>query len=244
MAHRVGYSCADTLPLRMARHEPRYTLSTLDGWFVGGSAALRYNIAPGQTAPVVRRVRTAAGSGAGDAGLVREVGELRWGLLPRWRGHGGTRGPMIHAAPLEAIEATPLLREAFRKQRCLIVADGCFAWNVLKQPVWFHPEPRRVIAFAGLWNVNADDGIDSFAMLCGEPLITRVAEAMPIVIAEPDYDAWLDPKVSSERAQKLCVPRPLPGWRADTVTTWMASAQHDDPRCIEPVGNPRQGELF
>jgi putative SOS response-associated peptidase YedK len=215
----------------MARHEPRYTLSTLNGLFAEGAPSLRYNIAPGQSAPVVR-------------GPTRDVAELRWGLLPRWRGHGGTRGPMIHAAPIEAIDATPMLREAFRKQRCLILADGCFAWNVLKQPVWFHHEPPRVVGLAGIWAVNDDDGIESFAMITGEPLITRVAEAMPIVVAEAHYDAWLDPKVSSEQAHELCTPHPLDGWRADTVTTWMASAQHDDPRCIEPVGNPRQGELF
>ena len=228
----------------MGRHEPRYTLSTLDGLFIEGSATVRYHIAPDQLAPVVRLVRTADGSGAGSAGMSRELAYLRWGLLPRWRGHGGTRGPMIHAAPHEAIPATPMLREAFRKQRCLIVADGCYAWNALKQPVWFHPEPRRVIAFAGLWAVNADDGVESFAMITGEPLVTRVTEPMPIVIAEEDYDRWLDPGVSSEEASQLCAPRPLAGWRADIVTTWMASAIHDDPKCIEPVGNPRQGELF
>jgi len=215
----------------MARHEARYTLSTLDGLFAEGTPALRYNIAPGQLAPVVRNPS-------------RELAHLRWGLLPRWRGHGGTRGPMVTTAPIEALEATPLLREAFRKQRCLILADGCFAWNVLKQPVWFHHDPPRVVGLAGIWAVNDDDGIESFAMITGEPLITRVAEAMPIVIAEQDYAAWLDPKVPSERAHPLCAQHPLDGWRADPVTTWMASALHDDPRCIEPIGNPRQRELF
>lgn len=228
----------------MARHEPRYTLTTLDGMFVEGAVTVRYNIAPGQLAAIVRGVRTADGSGAGAAGWARELAYLRWGLLPRWRGHGGTRGPMIHAAPLEAIPATPLLREALRRQRCLILADGCYAWNALKQPVWFHPERPRVIAFAGVWAVNADDGVESFAMITGEPLVTRVTEPMPIVIAEDDRDAWLDPAVPPERAVELCAPRPLPGWRADIVSTWMATATHDDPRCIEPVGNPRQGELF
>ena len=212
------------------RHEQRYTLTTLDGMFAPGSAAIRYNIAPGQLAPVVRS----------DGALAM----LRWGLLPRWRGHGGTRGPRIHAAPLEAINSTPILREAFRRQRCLITADGCYAWRELKQPVWFHPEPRRVIAFAGVWTINADDGQPSFAMLLGDPLVTRVVEPMPIVIDRDDFAAWLDPRVSSERAQELCAPRVLAGWRTDTVTLWMATATHDDPRCVEPVGNPAQGELF
>ena len=64
----------------------------------------------------------------------RVIENMRWGLLPRWRGHGGKRGPLVNAAPLEAVPGTPLLRDSFKKQRCLVLADGCFAWRELKQP--------------------------------------------------------------------------------------------------------------
>jgi putative SOS response-associated peptidase YedK len=192
----------------------------------------RYNVAPGQIAPaVVQR----------DAG--RSCEHMRWGLLPRWRGHGGKRGPLVHAAPLEAVAGTPLLRDAFKRQRCLVPADGCFAWRELKQPIWFHPEPSRPIAFAGVWAQSDDDGIASFAILLGPPLVTRVREPMPIVLCEESYDAWLDPEVKPENAVELCVDPALVGWRADAVSTRMSSS-HDDPACIQPVGNPNQGELF
>jgi hypothetical protein len=36
----------------------------------------------------------------------------------------------------------------------------------------------------------------------------------------------------------------LDGWRADAVSTRMSQPQYDDERCIAPVGNPNQGELF
>lgn len=249
----------------MARHEPRYTLTTLDGLaaiagerstrFADGSSsrlpaprldlpapraeespAVRYNIAPGQEAWVVR----AAPARDGVPG--RELAKLRWGLLPRWQGHGGKRPAMVHAAPLDAVAATPLLRDAFKKHRCLVLADGCFAWNALKQPVWFHPEPVRVIALAGVWATNKDDDVASFALLTGEPLVTRVSEPMPIVLDDSCYDEWL--AGTPDAVMSLCAARALDGWRADPVTTWMASADHDDPKCIEPIGNPRQGELF
>ncbi len=195
--------------------------------------APRYNIAPGQEAPVVLHR---------DAGRRCEL--LRWGLLPRWRGHGGKRGPLVHGAPLEAVSGTPLLRDAFKRQRCLVLADGCFAWRELKQPIWFHPEPRRPIAFAGVWAQSDDDNIASFALLLGPPLVTRVREPMPIVLGEDAYDAWLDPAVKPDSALELCVLTPLVGWRADAVSTRMSTATHDDPACIQPVGNPNQGELF
>jgi putative SOS response-associated peptidase YedK len=194
----------------------------------------RFNIVPGQDAPVGLHRQGA-----------REIAPLRWGLLPRWKGHGGKRGPMIHTAPVEAVPATPQLRDAFKKQRCLVLADGCYAWRELKQPVWFHPEPRRVVAFAGVWSINEDDGIASFALLTGPPLVTRVNDAMPIVMTWRAFDAWLDPKVTPERALALlAIGEPLPGWRADNVSTRMSSSQYDDASCITPLGNPNQGELF
>lgn len=193
----------------------------------------RYNIAPGQSATVC-----IATNGA------RTLVTQRWGLLPRWRGHGGKRGPMVYSAPLDAVGATPLLRDAFEKQRCLVVADGCFAWRELKQPIWFHPEPPRPIAFAGLTATSADDDVASFALLLGPPLATRVATPMPIVISPEHWDAWLDASVDAERAAALCTTTALIGWRADSVSTRMASAMHDDAACIAPLGNPNQGELF
>ena len=222
------------------RGELHYTLTTIDGALEASGAARscelapRFNIAPGQQAPAV---------------IVREgervIEMLRWGLLPRWRGHGGKRGPLVNAAPLEAVPGTPLLRDSFKKQRCLALADGCYAWRELKQPIWFHPEPRRVVGFAAVWNVNEDDGQPSFALLLGQPLATRVRDAMPIVLAPESFDAWLDPALDSDDAIELLVAAPHPsGWRTDAVTTRMASAQNDDEKCIAPVGNPNQGELF
>ena len=221
------------------RTEPHYTLTRTDRVCDAFAVpceqeiAPRFNIAPGQRAPVV---------------VVREDGrvceQMRWGLLPRWRGHGGKRGPLVHAAPLEAVSGTPLLRDAFKKQRCLVIADGCYAWRELKQPIWFHPEPRRPVAFAGVWNINDDDNEPSFALLMGPPLVTRVKDMMPIIVATDVYEKWLDPAVSPVDASELLIATPLVGWRADTVSTRMSSAQHDDAQCIEPIGNPNQGELF
>ena len=228
------------------RAELHYTLTVSEGVYdiapserktidlvTGPPVARRFNIAPGQQAPVVIMRE-------GE----RELTEMRWGLLPRWRGHGGKRGPLVHAAPFEAVPATPLLRDAFKNQRCLVLADGCYAWRELKQPIWVHPEPRRVIAFAGVWNVNDDDSQASFAILMGPPLVTRVNAQMPLVIEPACYDQWLDPKRSSEAAMDLVASKYLPGWRADAVSTRMSSPAHDDSQCIEPLGNPNQGELF
>jgi len=176
----------------------------------------RYNIARGQDAPVGGQLT------------------MRWGLLAPWRGHGGKRGPMIYTAPLADIDKTPLLRNAMKKQRCLVLADGFYAWRKLgskRQPYWIHPVPARPLAFAGLAATHADDGRASFAIVTvpADAVVAPIADTMPAVAD----DAWLagGPLVTVV-------------WRADAVSAWVNDVAHDDPRCVEPLGNPAQGELF
>jgi putative SOS response-associated peptidase YedK len=64
---------------------------------------------------------------------------------------------------------------------------------------------------------------------------------MPIVVPAAAYTTWLSG--ARERARELLA-TPLDGWRADPVSTWVNSVEHDDARCVEPTGNPAQGELF
>jgi putative SOS response-associated peptidase YedK len=225
----------------------RYTLTSLDEIpAIFGVAAPegppRFNIAPLQIAPI----RTADGLLA-----------ARWGLLPPWRGHGGKRGPHILHAPIDAIEPTPVLRNAFKSQRCLIVADGFYVWHrggKKPQPMWLHPaaDPARpgarsrTIGFAGIAATHRDDHQPSFAMIIGPagPLIAPHAPAMPLVIAVDDHAAWLTgPRDRAVELITAALAGPT-GWRAEPVSTWVNSVDHDDARCVEPLGNPAQGELF
>ena len=77
------------------RADLHYTLTRVDGAVASCELTPRYNTRPASLRP-------------------SSCSTMRWGLLPRWRGHGGTRGPLVHAAPFEAVPATPLLRDAFK----------------------------------------------------------------------------------------------------------------------------------
>lgn len=180
----------------------------------------RYNIARGATTTV--RLRD---------------GErpLRWGLLPPWRGHGGKRGPTVYAATVDTIASTPFLRTARDRRRCLVLADGFYAWRKVgsrKQAYYIHA--TGPVAFAGIAATNKDDGVESFALIAvaASSLVAPVADTMPAVVDE----GWL---ASSELA-----PLALERWRVDAVSTYVDDVAHDDVRCIAPLGNPAQGELF
>ena len=140
-----------------------------------------------------------------------------------------------HDATFDKIAATPFLRNALAKRRCLVLADGFYAWRKLargKQAYWIHaPAP---VAFAGLAATHKDDGVASFAIVTvpAGALVMPMASAMPAVVDE----RWLE---SADLA-----PLELAGWRADAVSDHVDDVAHDDARCVAPLGNPAQGELF
>ncbi len=228
----------------------RYSLSSLDdvvktfGVAPGEGVTPRFNIAPLSRAPI----RTAEG-----------IALARWGLLPPWRGHGGKRGPHVVHAPIDELDATPLVRDAFKRRRCLVLADGFFVWRRAgkkPQPMWLHPPPgrpgarSRVVGLAGIAATHRDDREPSFALIVGPagPLIaSALAPAVatgpvaPFVVPAGDMARWLDGPRDGARELLAGVDA---GWRADAVSTWVNSVDHDDQACVEPLGNPAQGQLF
>jgi len=69
---------------------------------------------------------------------------------------------------------------------------------------------------------------------------------MPIVLDRSTWSAWLDPALDVTGAHAMLGVPPVGDWRADTVSSWVNIADHDDPRCIEPATSPgpAQGSLF
>jgi putative SOS response-associated peptidase YedK len=207
----------------------RYSSSTIDG-LPPELARPRWNIARGADA----LVQTADG-----------LRVMRWGMLAPRRGHAGRRGPPIEVATAAVFGAIPMVRVAFERRRCLVLADGWFAWRGTAakkraHAYWIHPEPVRRVAFAGVWSLHRDDGIASFAIVLvpAAPPADAIADSMPLVADE----RWLG-KLHVARAL-LDAPPPLDGWRADAVSDHVDDPAHDDPRCIELLRNRAQGELF
>jgi len=79
----------------------------------------RYNIAPMQPVPVVRLDRA-----SGE----REIALLQWGLIPSWA-HDPAIGNWLINARAETVAEKPAFRTAFKRRRCLVVADGFYEWK-------------------------------------------------------------------------------------------------------------------
>ena len=150
-----------------------------------------FNVAPTQEVLAILRER-------GINRLVR----LHWGLVPFWA-KDSTIGSKLINARSETVAAKPSFRNAFRKRRCLIPADGFYEWKGKggnKQPIFLTLPNREPFAFAGLWEAWDDHG------RLAEPyrsctILTRAASEsmkpihhrMPVILKPDAYNAWLDP---------------------------------------------------
>ena len=194
----------------------------------------RYNIAPTQP---VAAVRIAPGT------ALREMVLLRWGLIPFWAKDLSIGARMINARS-ETVAEKPAFRAAFRRRRCLVVADGFYEWqkqNGAKQPYHIRLQDTRPFAFAGLWeHWEGPDGseIESCTLLTTQPndLLKPLHNRMPVILHPRDYNLWLDPEIQDTSALRpLFHPYPPHDMEAYPVSRWVNSPDNDEPRCIQPL---------
>src|SRR5262249_26373676 len=120
-----------------------------------------YNVAPTHMVPVVRLKQEER---------TREMVLLKWGLIPSWAKDPAIGSRMINARA-DTVAEKPAFRHAFRRRRCLMVADGFYEWqrtNGKKQPYFIGMRDESPFAFAGLWERWGDpfsEAIESCALI-------------------------------------------------------------------------------
>lgn len=193
----------------------------------------RYNIAPTQPIAVI----------ANDG--KNRLDYFTWGLIPSWAKDPSIGNKMINARA-ETLAEKPSFRNAFRRRRCLILADGFYEWQKQpgqksKQPMYLHLQNGQVFAFGGLWEIwNTPDGstVYSATIITTEPneLVRPIHNRMPLILPEEHYDLWLSPE---ERKPQELEPalRPFPAERmaAYPVSTRVNSPANDEPALIAAV---------
>jgi putative SOS response-associated peptidase YedK len=110
-----------------------------------------FNVAPQSFQPVIRLNQ--------DTGE-REFAQMRWGLVPFWSKDAKVAYSTINAKA-ETCGTSPAFREALRRRRCLVPADGFYEWQKLdaknKQPYAIGLSDGSPLAFAGLWESWEDN---------------------------------------------------------------------------------------
>ncbi len=168
------------------------------------------------------------------------------------RGCGGRRPDDQRAGP-ETVASKPSYREAFRRRRCLVPADGYYEWRQHgrpKQPFYIRLREDRPFALAGIWErwQRGETTVESCAIIttAANALLRPLHDRMPVILASEHFEQWLDPAIDDPLVlEPLLVDDPRRQMLAYPVSTLVNSPRFDTPRCIEAAELEKtQGTLF
>lgn len=193
----------------------------------------RFNVAPTQRVAVVV---------APEPDRRKLVG-MRWGLVPSWAKDVKIGARMINARS-ETVATKPAFRSAFKRRRCLVVADGFYEWKRVgkaKQPFHIRMADGSPFGMAAIWEVwQPDDGerVVSCSILTTTPnaLVADVHDRMPVILPPERHAVWLDTDLTDrDTLSGLLRPFAADSMCAVPVDRRVGNVRNDDPGLIEPL---------
>ena len=129
--------------------------------------------------------------------------------------------------------------EQFRRQRCLVPADGFYEWVTegrAKRARRFTLASGGPFAFAGLWDAWAGDG-QTLTTCClvttaANDLVRPVHDRMPVIVRPADYAAWLAHGTPEKELLALLKPYPADEMAASVAGAAVNSPRNDGPECL------------
>jgi putative SOS response-associated peptidase YedK len=192
----------------------------------------RFNISPTQPIPVI----------IVENGR-RHLRLMRWGLIPAWVKDPGKFSLLINAR-METVKEKPAFKNAIRRRRCLIPADGYYEWQASergKRPFFIHRRGGGPIALAGIaetWSGPNGEELDTAAIVTAPASadLALLHDRVPVTIREGDFEQWLDCSAQDVEAVTPLMRGPQQGefvWHE--VSTRVNRAANDDAQLILPI---------
>ena len=188
-----------------------------------------YNVAPTQQVLVARELDGK-----------REGVAMRWGLIPSWA--KDKKMAQINARADTAAEK-PMFRSAFKKRRCLILANGYYEWKTTgkqKQPFFFRLKDDMPFTFAGLWETwhGEEEPLETCAVLTTDAndMAKEVHNRMPVILTGAEALAWIDPNLDDpEKLKGLLQPFSPEKMMCYAVDPLVGNVKYNSPACIKPA---------
>ena len=187
-----------------------------------------YNIAPTESVITVRKVEC------------REAAFMKWGLIPFWAKDPKIGARMINARA-ETVAEKPAFRNALRRRRCLVLADGYYEWQktpVGKRPFRIIMKSGEPLAMAGLWETWKNpqgDVVPSCTIIttAANEYLAPIHNRMPVILTREMEETWLAPSIeeASDLAH-LLIPSPDDALDAYEVSTLVNYTRNNNPEVI------------
>src|SRR5580698_6688799 len=192
----------------------------------------RHNIAPTQPVPVV-----IVENGA------RHFRLMRWGFIPAWVRDPRNFALLINARA-ETVQEKPAFKNAIKRRRALIPADGYYEWQASgsrKRPYFIHRRdggPFGLAALAETWIGPNGEELDTVAIVTAAASadLAGLHHRVPVTIAPADFDRWLDCRADETEAAMALLTAPEEGefvWHE--VSTQVNRVANDDAQLILPI---------
>jgi putative SOS response-associated peptidase YedK len=167
-------------------------------------------------------------------------------LLPSWVKDPKTF-PLLINARGESVLDKPAFRNAMRRRRCLIPADGFYEWKAgaPKQPYFVRGKrgsdgTAPPLAFAGLWETwtgpNGEE-VDTAAIVTttANRTLAHIHGRMPVFVPKEAFDLWLDcAAVEADAATALIRPADDALLEAYEISTAVNRVVNDSEALIAP----------
>ncbi len=186
--------------------------------------------------------------GQPDGQPERLLMSFRWGLVPWWSKDAKSASRLFNARS-ETVATKASFREAFRRRRIIVPADGFYEWRKTKtgarQPHYFTRADGEPMAFAGLaerWRPkDAPEGAP-FLRSCtiittpGGADMEGIHDRMPVILDPATFDLWLDPADEDGEAPRALL-RPPPAGTVvhHLVGPRIGNVRNNDSSLIESV---------
>ena len=168
---------------------------------------------------------------------------MRWGLLPAWV-KDPRRFTLLINARSETLLEKPAFKNAFKRRRCLIPADGYYEWHTSenrKRPYFIHRRDGAPMGFAGLaetWMGPNGEELDTVAIVttAASADLAALHHRVPVTIAPGDFDRWLDCRADDAEAAMGLLAAPGEGdfaWHE--VSTRVNHVANDDAQLVLPI---------
>ncbi len=194
-----------------------------------------YNIAPTQEVLAIVRQNG------------RRLEKFRWGLVPSWSKDLTAASRLINARS-ETASQKPSFRAAFKRRRCLIMADGFYEWQGekgRKQPYFISLPTKQPFGFAGLWETwkpKDAAAMTPFYRSCtilttaASKSVRSIHHRMPVILQPEVYDAWLDPDLQDvQQLEMMLQHHHLRDMQSHPVSKLVNRVQNNSEACISPL---------
>ena len=170
--------------------------------------------------------------------------KFHWGLVPFWAKDPSMGNRMINARA-ETVAEKPSFKNAFRKRRCLIVADGFYEWKGArgqKQPMLITLPDKKPFAFAGLWEAWGKSDPQTPYRSCtiitteASRSVRNIHHRMPAILKPEAYSHWLDPANQDiAKLKRILEEKRLTELNSYPVSKQVNAIQNNDVSLLAPI---------